>query len=454
MNLTVATQIDSQTTSTSDKYKDFGMTAPVEMGLGRAAETAGSARVTRRALLRGGLGLGLGLGGAVFDALGRRSASADAAPGDFAAALAAARGQTVYFNAWGGDPRINDYILWAAAALDDRYGITLKQVKLTDTAEAVARILAEKTAGRTDGGSVDLIWINGENFAAMKSNGLLYGPFTQLLPNTGLLDVARNPTLLTDFTIPTDGLESPWGTAQFTFFYDSARVEAPPRSVRAVLPWALANPGRFTYPAPPDFIGTTFLKQALLELAIDPALLLRPAGAADVATVTAPLWQFLETLRPALWRQGKAFPESAAAQRQRVADSELDLYMAFNPADASSAIAQGLLPDTVRGYIPDGGSIANTHFLAIPFNANAKAAALVAADFLLSPEAQAHKQDPAVWGDPTVLALDRLAPEDRKRFTALPRGVATPEELGKALPEPHPSWVDALERGWAERYGH
>ena len=39
---------------------------------------------------------------------------------------------------------------------------------------------------------------------------------------------------------------------------------------------------------------------------------------------------------------------------------------------------------------------------------------MVVANFLLSPEAQLRKQDPAVWGDPTVLAMDKLDPADRQ----------------------------------------
>jgi putative thiamine transport system substrate-binding protein len=385
---------------------------------------------------------------------GGRLARADARPADFDAALKQARGQTVYFNAWGGDQRINDYIAWAAGELERRHGVALQQVKLTDTAAAVSTVLAEKTAGRGDGGSVDLVWINGENFAAMKASALLYGPFTALLPNFRLVDLARNPTLALDFTIPTDGLESPWGRAQFTFFFDSAKVSIPPRNVAALLDWGRQSSGRFTYPAPPDFIGTTFLKQALHESLADPTILQRPLDPAQFSGVTAPLWSFLDQLHPQLWRQGKAFPESSTAQRQLLNDGEVDLYMAFNPGDASSAIAQHLLPETVRGYIPDGGSIANTHFLAIPFNANAKAGALVAANFLLSPEAQARKEDPAVWGDPTVLALDRLTPDARAAFETLPEGIATPRDLGRALPEPHPSWVAALEQAWTARYVH
>jgi putative thiamine transport system substrate-binding protein len=80
---------------------------------------------------------------------------------------------------------------------------------------------------------------------------------------------------------------------------------------------------------------------------------------------------------------------------------------------------------------------------------------MVLANFLMSPEAQARKQDPAIWGDPTVLAVGRLPPAGRERFSSLRLGVATlsPEALGPTLPEPHPSWVGRVEREWARRYG-
>ena len=49
-----------------------------------------------------------------------------------------------------------------------RYGVDVRIVKLGDAAEAVAQVLAEKSAGRTQDGKIDVIWLNGENFAAMK----------------------------------------------------------------------------------------------------------------------------------------------------------------------------------------------------------------------------------------------------------------------------------------------
>ena len=377
------------------------------------------------------------------------------APSDWNAVLEAAEGQTVYWHAWGGSNAINDYIGWAAREVEDRHGVTVEHVKLTDTADAVSRVIAEKSAGKDAGGAVDLIWINGENFAAMKEQGLLFGPWAEDVPNWQYVDVAGKPAVTSDFTVPTDGLEAPWGMAQLSFYYDSARVAEPPRSIPALLDWARANPGRFAYPQPPDFVGSTFLKQAVLELAPDPSVLRAPVHDAAYAEATAPLWSWLDDLTPHLWRSGAAYPQSAPRLIQLMADNEIDLALSIELNAASNAIANYELPDTVRSYVMEGGTIGNASFVAIPYNANAKAGAMVLANFLMSPEAQARKQDPNVWGSGTVLAMDKLTPEDRARFDAIETGVATlsPEELGAALPEPHPSWMTRLEQDWTARYG-
>ena len=109
----------------------------------------------------------------------------------------------------------------------------------------------------------------------------------------------------------------------------------------------------------------------------------------------------------------------------------------------------------MRSYVLEGGTIGNANFVAIPFNATAKEGAMVFANFLISPEAQARAQDPAVLGNFTVLDIASLAPEDRARFEAIDLGPATlsPEELGQSLPEPHPSWMERLAEDWTARYG-
>ena len=374
---------------------------------------------------------------------------------DWNAVLEAARGQTVFWNAWGGDERINAYIAWVGTRVAEDHGVTLRHVKLTDTAEAVSRVLAEKTAGRDADGTIDLIWINGENFAAMKAQGLLYGPFAERLPNHALVDFEGKPTTLVDFTVPTDGLESPWGMAKFNFIFDSARIQASPRNAAALAAWSAINRGRFTYPAPPDFLGSTFLKQALIELTEDPGVL--QAEVPDEETfrrVTTPLWRYLETLHPFMWRDGQSFPASGPAQRQLLNDGEIDIALSFHPSEASSLIADGQLPESARVFVFPEGTIGNTHFVAIPYNASNKEGAMVLANFLLSPEAQARKQSSEVWGDDTVLDLGKLSSEERRLFDDLPKGPAAldPAALGPTLLEPHPSWMTKIEAEWLARY--
>lgn len=387
--------------------------------------------------------------------LGAAAPAAAQDPADWPSVLEEARGQTVYWHAWGGSKAVNDHIAWIADRVAERYGVALEHVRLADTAEAVSRVVAERAAGRDEGGAVDLVWINGENFAAMKAQGLLFGPWAFAAPNWRLVDPERNPAVATDFTIPTEGFEAPWGMAQVVFLHDAARVAEPPRTMAALLDWARANPGRFAFPQPPDFLGSTFLKQALHELTPDPVVLQRPVEAADYAAATAPLRAFLEALTPHLWRGGRAWPQSGPRLIQLMADGEIDLALSFDPGEASLAIANGELQDSVRTYVLNGGTIGNAHFVAIPYNAAHKAGAMAVADFLMSPEAQARKLDPAVWGSGTVLAMDRLSAEDRARFEGIGRGIATlpPAELGATLPEPHPSWMVRLEEDWIARFG-
>lgn len=388
---------------------------------------------------------GLALAGAAFWA--RRGWAAD-----WQAVQDKARGARVYFHAWGGDPKINDFIAFVGQLANDRYGITLTHVKLAATSDAVARVQAEQAAGKTDGGAVDLIWINGENFAAMKSSGLLFGPFAEALPNWRYVDTAGKPATTNDFTLPTEGFESPWAMAQLVFEHDSAKLAAPPLTIAALADWAKAYPGRFTYPQPPDYLGLTFLKQVLYPLLPDPVVLQSPV---DAATDLAPLWSFLDGLHPNLWRQAKAFPANEPALGQLLADGETTISFAFNPGRASAEIAAGNLADTVRTFVLTGGTIGNASYVAIPFNASAPEGAQIVANLLLEPEVQARAQDAAVLGFQTVLNLAALSDADRARFDGLALGPATlsPAELGPTLLEPHASWMTRIAEDWVKRYG-
>ncbi|MDP5361933.1 MAG: ABC transporter substrate-binding protein [Paracoccaceae bacterium] len=381
-------------------------------------------------------------------------ALADVDPANWEAVTAEAQGQTVYWNAWGGSTTTNDFIAWVGRRVMEEYGVTLEHVKLTDTADAVTRVLSEKQAGEDDDGAIDMIWINGANFAAMKEADLLFGPYAEQLPNWALVDV-EGKTVQTDFTVPVEGFESPWAMAQVVFIHDTADLMEPLGSMQAILDWSAANPGRFTYPQPPDFLGTTFLKQALVDLLDDPSVLSEPATDGNYDAVTAPLWAFLDELTPTLWRQGRAYPATGPAQLQLIADGEVDLAISFSPGEATAAIANNQLPPTARTFVLDKGTIGNASFVAIPYNSGSKAGAMVVANFLMSPEAQARAQDPEILGYGTVLNMAALSAEDRALFDALELGIATlsPAELGTVQAEPHPSWMTRIADDWMQRFG-
>lgn len=349
-----------------------------------------------------------------------------------------AAGQTVYFNAWGGSESVNGYIQWAAKQVKSRYGVEVQHVKITDAAEVVKRIQTEVAAGRKNG-SVDLIWVNGENFRNLKNAGLLYGPWAENVPNWSLVDLTK--PVRTDFSVPTDGYELPWGTAQLTFIADKAKTPVPPRSATELMVFAKTYPGRVSYPKPPDFHGTTFLKQLLLELAPKNSALQSPVSMQTFDRTTQSLWAYLDALHPHLWRNGKAFPASAAEMNRMLGDGELRLSITFNPNEAANLISNKQLPNTAYSFGFTQGTIGNVHFVAIPVNARAQAGAQVFANFLLSPEAQARKADIATWGDGSVL-------KNIKPSTA-PGALA---EAIPTLPEPHASWVEALEVAWLQRY--
>ena len=220
------------------------------------------------------------------------------------------------------------------------------------------------------------------------------------------------------------------------------------------LRYLIQHPGRFTHPSVRNFLGATFLKQALYELAPDPSVLQRPATEATFAATTAPLWAWYDALKPALWRGGAQFPDNGPAQRQLLNDGEIDIMISFNPSEAAVSASAGLLPDTVRTFVFAKGTIGNTSFVAIPYNASAKEGAMVVADFLLEPATQARAQDIRTMGNFTVLDLARLTPAERQRFAELPTSPALPSaaDLGTTLPEPHPSWMTRITAEWERRY--
>jgi putative spermidine/putrescine transport system substrate-binding protein len=371
------------------------------------------------------------------------------------AVLAAAEGTTLDLHMWGGSTEINRFVDEVYGPRLAELGITLNRVPLADTADAVNAVLGELEAGRTSGGSIDVIWINAANFATLQQANALLTGWSEQLPNAALVDW-DDPAVAFDAGLPVDGAESPWGSAQFQFVHDRERTDAAelPRTYAELAEWIVANPGRFTYPAPPSFHGTRFVKQWFYELSGGPDRWVEGFDEDGYREAAEPLWELLDDLRPHLWRAGETYPNDIADLDQLFANGEVDLTFTQLPAGIGANIDAGTLPSTAAPFVFDTGTIADHHYLAIPVNAAEPEAAMVFADLVLEPDLQAAKLDPANgWGDGLAVSADRLDDDQAAAIDTIVRQIGDtsvpPERLADVrLPDSLAALTRALDRDW------
>ncbi len=353
-----------------------------------------------------------------------------------------ANGKTVNMKMWMGDPKINTYMQnYVAPAIKKQYNIDL-EISNGQGNVIVQQLMTEMQAGRES--SVDVMWINGETFYQLRQIKGLYGPFVDQLPNSELIDL-ENPFIGTDFQEAIDGMETPWGNVQMTLIYNSEKVTDLPQSREELLAFAKANPEKFTFDN--QFTGLTFMKALLIDIAGGKESLAGDFNEEKYRRYSAELWSYLRELKPYLWKNGEVFPENVAQMHQLFASGELWFTMSNNDAEVDNKINEGLFPESSRAYVPEFGTIQNSHYLGIAKNATNKAAAMVMINFMISPEAQLEKQNPDVWGDGTILNMEKLSEEMKNNFQNIPSRKYAPnrsEIQEKALMELAPEYMIRL----------
>lgn len=223
--------------------------------------------------------------------------------------------------------------------------------------------------------------------------------------------------------------------------YDSARtnVEDLPRSYAELGEWIQENPGRFTYiaPGPGAFQGTRFVNQMFFELCGGRAAFDGPFNQEQYDECAPLVWEMLNSWEPYLWREGETYPANATEMIQLFANGEIDLAITQRGTGAAAFIAVGEVPESTRAYTFSENSIADFSYVAIPFNAPNKAAALVLANLILRPDMQAAQLVPEN-GAGFGLAIDPNRIEDADALTAINEtissivGVADVNELASA----------------------
>ena len=360
--------------------------------------------------------------------------------------------KTVSVYMWGGSEATNNYMdKWVAPRLKDK-GIKLNRVPVTDIKDTVNKLITEKQLGKKEG-SADILWLNGENFKLSKSSKILSKPFVDKLSNYNKYVLADSPEVKYDFGEVTAGLEAPWGKVQFVFIYDSEKVKTPPKSFEELKIWIKKNPGKFAYPVSSDFTGSAFLRQGLFELNGGFKKFMTAFNENAMKEASKPLWDYLNEIKPSLWQQGKTYPESIAKLDKLYSNGEVWMTMGYDEARAENEIKKGTFPKSTKTFVLDNGTLANTHFLSIPFNSTHQDAAKEVINFLLSPEAQIAKFDPNNWGDGLSIDVNKLSSEEVKKINSIDRGASTlslKELQSHRTPEITADYVEFIEKGWLE----
>lgn len=351
-----------------------------------------------------------------------------------------AEGAEVGMYTWGGDQGVNQYIDdYVVPMLKENYDITLNRYPM-DIQDTLSKLMTEKQAGRQSG-TADIIWINGENFRNAKNNELLFGSFAQRLPNLQTYIGEELPYVHYDMGTEIDGYQAPWGNVQFVLNYNADIVTEPPQSIADLIEWVRENPGKFTYPNVTDFTGNAFVRHFLYNV-VEEAQMLENFNEAWLEENGEEVWETLRSFKEYLWRKGDTYPETLAQLDQLYAKGEVAFTMGFNEHRTASLIEDGVFPNTTKTLVLSPGSISNTHYLSIPFNSPEPAAAMVAINFMLSPEAQIKKMDSAMWGEASVIDPSKLTNEQRDEVNkVLGHSIVSNDDILAELDSRYHDWI-------------
>ncbi|WP_337872602.1 ABC transporter substrate-binding protein [Ignavibacterium sp.] len=328
-----------------------------------------------------------------------------------------AKGSELTLMMWSGDPFINAYMNnYVIPEVKNKFGIILN-ISEGQGSKIVQILMAEKEAGKNKS-ELDMMWINGETFYQLRQIDALFGPFLEKLPNSELIDF-NNPFIKYDFQQPIDGMECPWGNVQLAIIYDSLKVTDPPETMEELESFVKNNSGVFTIPT--EFTGMTLLKSMLIAIAGGQEELNGDFDETKYNKYSAKLWEYINRIKPYFWKEGKTFPPTLAQTHQMFASGELYFTFSNNDSEVDNKVLLGLFPNTSRSYVLKTGTIQNSHYMGIVKNSSNKAAAMVVCNFLISPEAQLKKMNPEVWGDGTILDINKLSDDYQNKFKNIPQ---------------------------------
>jgi len=220
-----------------------------------------------------------------------------------------------------------------------------------------------------------------------------------------------------------------------------------PTDPQALLAWAKAHPGKFTYAQPPNSGPGRGFVQSL-------PYMLGDTDPSDPAKGWDKTWAYLDELGEYV----SSYPASSTIMNQQFGAGQLDLIPTIVSMDISNRTNGGWAPDTAVNLFSDQHWIADGHFMMVPKGVSPETLYVVLAMIKdqLTPEQQVKAYDSGSLNTANKnTSLDQASPAAQAKYQQWGRPDFYPAVFSQGSAEPSlaPDRLTAMFTMWQERIG-
>lgn len=281
--------------------------------------------------------------------------------------------------------------------MKEKLGITVNVNTLT-MAKMLPKLKDEKL-NEVMIGDADLLILSKRGFDQLKDAGVLYGPFSNKLPNAAMNQTGESyENMWLDGRL-IDKMATEIGKSQLVFFFDEDKMEVPPVGLSDLRKYIIDNPGKFTFPSLDTLEGQAFINTLAASLCDQKSLYEGKLTVAKQQALFAPVLAFLKDIQPYMWMQGKQLPKNAVELDRLFNEGQVSFSMSLDQNRATVLVKEEKYPSGSKAFVLSTGTTGFGQYAVIPFNSVNKSGAMSLINELLSADMQGSKYNAKNWGN-------------------------------------------------------
>lgn len=287
-------------------------------------------------------------------------------------------------------------------------------------------------------GTADMFILTKKGFGQLQDAGVLYGPFSNKLPNVAMNQVAENYENTWLDGRPIDNMAVQLGKNQLVLFFDEDQMEVPPATLAELKQYIIANPGKFTFPSLDTAEGQAFVNTLAASLCDQKKLYEGKLDAKQQDALFAPVAAFLKEIRPYMWMEGKQLPKNATELDRLFKEGQVSFSMSLNQNWGVNMVREEKYPDGSKAFVLSSGTTGFGQYAVIPFNSANKSGAMAMINELLTGAMQGSKYNPKNWGNlPSVdpMKMEKTASAEITKVTVKRTALKEAELSAARLPQ-------------------